>query len=121
MLRIGPAGWAYKDWNGIVYPAGLKNAERLDYLARYFDVIEINTSFYSPISAATAKRWCEEVASNPHFRFTAKMWKAITHEHVAGKDADEAIHESFAPLLDASRLGALLLQFLLRFTIRQKT
>jgi hypothetical protein len=21
MLRIGPAGWAYKDWAGIVYPS----------------------------------------------------------------------------------------------------
>ena len=20
MIRVGPAGWAYKDWNGIVYP-----------------------------------------------------------------------------------------------------
>jgi len=21
-IRVGPAGWSYKDWIGIVYPAG---------------------------------------------------------------------------------------------------
>jgi hypothetical protein len=21
VIRVGPAGWAYKDWNGIVYPS----------------------------------------------------------------------------------------------------
>ena len=46
-VLIGPAGWAYKDWEGIVYPPGLKRAQHpAEYLAQYFDLIEINTSFY---------------------------------------------------------------------------
>ena len=49
-VLIGPAGWAYKDWDGIVYPVGLKRAQHpAEYLARFFDLIEINTSFYGPI------------------------------------------------------------------------
>jgi len=44
-IRIGTAGWSYKDWEGIVYPAGLKKKKMhpAEYLAQYFDVIEINT------------------------------------------------------------------------------
>lgn len=49
-IRVGPAGWSYQDWNKKVYPArrpqGFHEAE---YLARYFSVIEINTSFYRPV------------------------------------------------------------------------
>ncbi len=111
MLRIGPAGWAYKDWNGIVYPAGLKSPEQLTFLAVYFDTVEINTSFYNPIAAATAEKWSEQVASNPRFRFTAKIWKAVTHDRAPDQQRDNIIREGFAPLLAANQLGALLLQF----------
>jgi uncharacterized protein YecE (DUF72 family) len=38
MIRIGPSGWAYKDWEGIVYPAKKpKGFDRLSFLAQYFD------------------------------------------------------------------------------------
>ena len=46
-IRIGTAGWSYKDWEGIFYPAGMQRQKRhpLEYLAQFFDVVEINTSF----------------------------------------------------------------------------
>jgi hypothetical protein len=34
MIRIGPAGWAYKDWRGIVYPEkGPRGFSELEYIA----------------------------------------------------------------------------------------
>ncbi len=49
MIRIGPAGWSYKDWQGIVYPAQRPAGfHELSFLANYFDTIEINVSFYRP-------------------------------------------------------------------------
>jgi hypothetical protein len=36
MVRIGPAGWKYTDWNGIVYPKP-KGFDELEYISRYFD------------------------------------------------------------------------------------
>ena len=46
-VYIGPAGWNYKDWEGIVYPSKAeRNFDQLAYLARFFNVIEINSSFY---------------------------------------------------------------------------
>ena len=42
MIRIGPAGWSYKDWEGIVYPASKpKGFHPASYLAQYFDTIEV--------------------------------------------------------------------------------
>ena len=83
-IKIGVAGWSYKDWQGIVYPSSLKANARVEYLAQFFDLIEINTSFYGHIKPAVAKEWCRMAASvNPDFVFTAKLNRAFTHSPVA--------------------------------------
>src|SRR5271155_4432831 len=106
-LRIGPAGWAYKDWNGVVYPSprprGFHEAE---YLAQFFDTIEINTSFYSPLDPAHCRQWLARIAANPRFLFTAKLWQRFTHEgSLAAADVAEA-RLGFDVLHQAARLGA---------------
>ena len=112
MTRIGPAGWAYKDWRGIVYPERRpRGFSELSFLARYFDTIEINVSFYRPLAAKTAADWLEKICDNRHFRFTAKLWRGFTHERTASAEDEKIFKEGFAPLLDAGRFGALLLQF----------
>ena len=112
MTRIGPAGWSYIDWGGIVYPAPKpRGFHELSFLAQYFDAIEINTSFYRPLAAKTARGWVERVQSNSRFRFTAKLWRGFTHERNATLADEQAFKEGLAPLADAGRLGALLLQF----------
>ena len=84
-VRVGPAGWNYKDWEGTVYPAGLGKAfDPLAFLAEYFDAVEINSSFYSPPRPADAAAWARRVHNNPRFRFTAKAWQRSTHEPKAG-------------------------------------
>ena len=113
LIRVGPAGWAYKDWEGIVYPQkpGPK-FDPLEYLARFFDTIEINTSFYGPPSSKTTSAWLERVAANPNFTFTAKLNRLWTHERGKATAKDEKeFREGMTPMHDAGRLGALLLQF----------
>src|SRR4029453_8319535 len=81
IIRIGPAGWSYKDWEGIVYP--VKPGPRFDalgYLAKFFDTIEINSSFYRPPTPSTTKAWSSRVAHNKNFQFTAKLYRVFTHE-----------------------------------------
>ena len=35
-IYVGTAGWSYKDWEGIVYPAQIKKSQHpVEYLARY--------------------------------------------------------------------------------------
>ena len=112
-IRIGPAGWSYKDWEGIVYPQrpGAK-FDPLEYLARFFDTIEINSSFYRPFTVATAKSWAQRVASAKEFLFTAKLHRVFTHERGKASTEDEKlVREGFDELASAQKLGAVLLQF----------
>jgi uncharacterized protein YecE (DUF72 family) len=112
-IRIGPAGWSYKDWEGVVYPQkpGTK-FDPLTYLARFFDTIEINSSFYRPPAASSAKAWAKRVAENPDFRFTAKLHRVFTHDRGKATEEDEkTFREGIDPLAEAGKLGALLLQF----------
>ena len=113
MIHIGPAGWSYKDWEGTVYPQKPgKNFDPLEYLARYFNTIEINSSFYRPPTVSTTKAWAQRVAANREFTFTAKLHRLFTHERGKATAADEKeFHDGMAPLMKAGKLGALLLQF----------
>src|SRR5665213_345115 len=84
VIKVGVAGWSYKDWSGFVYPPAIKSPQRLGYLAQFFDVVEINTSFYGPIKPGVAREWCRTVAdANRDFVFTAKLYRAFTHSPVA--------------------------------------
>jgi uncharacterized protein YecE (DUF72 family) len=111
-IFVGPAGWSYPDWDGIVYPAHhSRDFDAASYLANYFDAIEINTSFYQPLRPSVAARWAERLASHARFQFTAKLWKKFTHETGATAADEQAVREGFAPLAAAGKLAALLLQF----------
>ncbi|MGO8796245.1 MAG: DUF72 domain-containing protein [Candidatus Sulfotelmatobacter sp.] len=129
-IRIGTAGWSYKDWEGIFYPSGMQHRKLhpLEYLARFFDTTEINTSFYGPLKPEWAKLWCRKVAAvNPNFLFTAKLYRAFTHSPIAvmeptsaatirPTDQDEArTREGLDALASEGRLGALLIQFPVSF------
>lgn len=129
-IRIGTAGWSYKDWEGIFYPSGLehKKIHPLEYLAHFFDTTEINTSFYGPLKPEHAKLWCRRVAAvNSGFLFTAKLYRAFTHSPIAvmeptsaatirPTDEDEIqTREGLDALAGEGKLGALLIQFPVSF------
>jgi len=125
-IRVGTAGWSYKDWEGIFYPPGMQRQKRhaLEFLAQCFDVVEINTSFYGHIKPELAKLWVRKVdAVNPKFVFTAKLHRSFTHSPIAvmeptsaatirPNDEDEKLaREGLDALASAGKLGALLIQF----------
>src|SRR5579864_2404699 len=128
-IRIGVAGWSYKDWEGIFYPPEVtrKKIHALEYLAHFFDVVEINTSFYGHIKPELAKLWIRKVAANPNFVFTAKLHRSFTHSPLAvmeptsaasikPTDEDEAkAREGLDALAGEGKLGALLIQFPVSF------
>src|ERR1700687_378136 len=111
-ILVGPAGWSYADWFGIVYPARRsRQFHEAAYLAQYFDTIEVNTSFYQPLRPSVAAQWLERVAANPKFLFTAKLWQKFTHETDATAADERAVRAGFAPLHAAEKLAVVLLQF----------
>ncbi|OGR27491.1 MAG: hypothetical protein A2139_05115 [Desulfobacca sp. RBG_16_60_12] len=110
-LYIGPAGWDYPDWQGVVYPPGLKGTGRLTFLATRFTAVEINVTFYRPIPPDYARRWLAAVADFPDFRFTAKLWQVFTHARRLPEAELQQFQESLEPMLAEGKLGALLAQF----------
>jgi uncharacterized protein YecE (DUF72 family) len=106
----------------------LRKIHPLQYLARFFDTAEINTSFYGPLKPELVKLWCRRVAAvNPHFLFTAKLYRAFTHSplsiteptsaaSIRPTDEDEIkTREGLDALAGEGKLGALLIQFPVSF------
>ena len=129
-IRIGTAGWSYKDWDGILYPPEVtrKKVHPVEFLARFFDVIEINTSFYGHIRPELGRLWSRKAAAvNPNFLFTAKLHRSFTHSPLAvmeptsaasirPNDQDERLaREGLDSLATEGKLGALLIQFPVSF------
>lgn len=110
--RIGTAGWSYPHWTGVVYPAARMAAPHpLELLAKQFDTLEINSSFYQPLKPELTRLWMKKIEFNQRFQFTAKLHQRFTHARVL-EDAEIALFkDGIRPLLNGNRLGALLMQF----------
>jgi uncharacterized protein YecE (DUF72 family) len=128
-IYLGTAGWSYKDWEGIVYPAQVKKSQHpVEYMARYFDMLEINTSFYGHIKPEWGKLWCRKARqANTDFLFTAKLNRAFTHSPIAvmestssetiqaGPDDERLAKAGLDSIAEEEMLGALLIQFPISF------
>ncbi len=111
-LYCGPAGWTYPHWNGIVYPRTKTRATHaLEMVSQYFDVVEVNTSFYQPIRPEIARLWVRKVSANPRFQFTAKLHRRFTHERTLDPGEITVFKDGLWPLLRARKLGCVLMQF----------
>jgi len=115
IVRVGTAGWMYKDWEGIVYPPARRGFDRLGLMASLFDTNEINSTFYRVPPPSMPRDWARRVSHNPDFRFTAKLYRAFTHERIAGIEDERAVAAAMGPLADAGRLGCMLVQVPMSF------
>lgn len=128
-IYVGTAGWSYKDWEGVVYPAQIKKSQHpVEYMARYFDVLEINTSFYGHVKPEWGKLWSRMArAVNSRFLFTAKLNRAFTHSPIAvvestsaetirtDADDEQLAKDGLDSLAAEGTLGAVLAQFPISF------
>lgn len=128
-VHIGTAGFSYKDWEGIVYPADLKKRKihPLEYLAQFLDACEINTSFYGHIRPNVGRDWCRKTSAvNPDFVFSAKLYQGFTHPPRGTKPAspfnlkvdpkeENLAREGLDSIAGEGKLAAVLMQFPISF------
>lgn len=110
-IRVGTC--AFQDHDHF-YPRTWPRALRLAYYASYFDLVEIDSTFYGIVRAHVWERWLEQVG--PAFTFHVKAPGALTF-HVRNLSAEErrsqgeAFLSAIAPVVERGQLGAILLQF----------
>lgn len=77
MIRIGTSGWAYPEWRGSFYPAGLPQRQQLRELATRLPTVEINGSFYSLQRPTSYQNWSAQTPDD--FCFAVKGGRFVTH------------------------------------------
>lgn len=111
-IRVGIAGWSYADWTNVIYPKPMPRGQtELGMVASWFDIAEINTSFYQIPSSRLAERWLRQIADRQEFLFSAKLFRGFTHDCSVAAEQVAAFHDFLRPMEEAGRLEALLVQF----------
>jgi uncharacterized protein YecE (DUF72 family) len=107
-LRVGTSGYQYDHWRRRFYPASLPKSRWLDFYARHFDAVEVNTTFYGLPKAETVARWRDAVP--PGFRFALKFSRFGTHVKRL-RDPEEPIARFLEVAEElGARLGPVLVQ-----------
>jgi uncharacterized protein YecE (DUF72 family) len=105
---IGTSGFAYDKWQGRFYPDDVYKKRLLVYYGRFFNTVEINSSFYHLPKPKTIREWQKQVPED--FQLCLKVSRYITHLKRLLESADAIrVFMSSAKHLKTRR-GPLLLQ-----------
>ncbi|MGA2622680.1 MAG: DUF72 domain-containing protein [Bacteroidota bacterium] len=112
-IRVGMGGWQLEPFNGPLYPANPpKGFRKLEHYSRFFDVVEVNATFYTnALTPRNAHQWLQDVAGNPGFKFSVKLFKAFTHSMDATRGDVKSIHRLLEPMAAEEQLSGLVMQF----------
>ena len=81
--RVGLCAWQDRSMleDGSFYPLkSMKAEERLWWYSRFFDCVEVNSTFYAPLSAQNAVLWAKRTP--PGFLFSVKAYALLTGHHL---------------------------------------
>lgn len=121
MIRCGTCAWGdHEDF----YPPGLKPGDRLGYYARWFPLVEVDSTFYSLQSQRNFALWVERTP--PGFAFNVKAYRAMTRHDRQPRPGEEDVLEVFRrfqfsmePMLASDKLKAVHFQFPPWFVCRE--
>lgn len=111
-ILCGTCAWADHEK---FYPKSLRPSERLGYYARYFSIVEVDSSYYKIPSPGSTLEWVRQTPDD--FVFDVKAYRTITkHDRGAATDVmlmDDMMNfeKSVRVVRDAGKLGVLLFQF----------
>jgi uncharacterized protein YecE (DUF72 family) len=123
-ILVGTCNWAdHKEFYPPELERGKRQREKLDYYARFFPMVEIDTSFYGIPRPEVVDSW---VARTPDgFLFNIKAFRSLTLHEREGRQprppTSEEIRDfgaALVPLRESGRLGAVHYQFPPWFTNR---
>jgi uncharacterized protein YecE (DUF72 family) len=142
-ILVGTASWSDPGFVKRWYPKKMPAGDRLQWYAQHFDMVEVNSTFYSVPEPRTVERWC---AATPNdFTFDVKLHQLFSFHSTPSKflppnlqrhvktdakgkvtptpDLQEALLKTFLRATsifhDAGKLGVFLLQLSPAFSPRK--
>lgn len=109
IYKIGTSGYSYKDWEGIFYPPGLPQGQKLDFYASHFNVVEINSTYYRIPHTAVFANMGKKVPGN--FEFIVKTHQETTHVRKDNASSMKALLDALIPIIEANKFHGFLAQF----------
>jgi uncharacterized protein YecE (DUF72 family) len=107
-LLVGTSGWQYRDWRGVLYPAGLPQRRWLEHYAERFATVENDGTFYRLPAAETFSGWQARVPAD--FVMAIKASRFLTHIKRLRDPAEPVDRLMRAAAGLGPRLGPVLLQ-----------
>jgi uncharacterized protein YecE (DUF72 family) len=142
-ILVGTASWSDPGFVQCWYPKKMPATDRLAWYAEHFNMVELNSSFYSVPDPRMVGRWCESTPAN--FVFDVKLHQLLSHHSTPAKflppamikklhldtntkvartpEVEREMIVAFTPALEllqrAGKLGVLLLQLSPAFSPRK--
>jgi uncharacterized protein YecE (DUF72 family) len=108
-VLIGTSGYSFPDWVGPFYPPGIDRSKMLDFYAREFAAVEVNSTYYRIPPPATLRAMAAKTP--PAFQFVVKTHHDMTHERSLEPALYAAFSRALDPVLEAEKLHGLIAQF----------
>jgi uncharacterized protein YecE (DUF72 family) len=108
-ILIGTSGWSFRDWIGPFYPPGTDRAQMLDYYARQFPAVEVNSTYYRIPHPRTFE--AIQKKTPPGFEFVVKAHHDMTHMRSRDPQLYRDFARSILPLRESGKLTGILAQF----------
>ena len=108
-IRIGCSGWNYAHWKENFY-GGRPASAWLEHYARFFDTVEVNSTFYRLPRRDAVARWI--AGTPPQFLLTIKASRYLTHIKRLRdmQDGLARFYERIEPALGSPKMGPILWQ-----------
>ena len=82
-ILVGTASWSDPGFVERWYPKKMPAHERLAWYAQHFEMVEVNSTFYSVPDLRTVERWC--AATPDDFRFDVKLHQLFSFHSTQAK------------------------------------
>jgi uncharacterized protein YecE (DUF72 family) len=82
-IRVGTASWSDPGFVEHWYPTKMPAGERLRWYAQHFELVEVNSTFYSVPEPRMVERWC--AATPNEFTFDVKLHQLFSYHSTPAK------------------------------------
>lgn len=115
-ILVGTASWSDPGFVEKWYPKGMRASERLSWYAQHFEMVEVNSTFYSVPDVRMVERWCAvtpegftfDVKLHQLFSFHSTPMKLLPPELQRRAETDVRGKVNATPALQKAMLDAFL-------------